>query len=258
MPEKQMRRLEINGGQVSETPHWRFQLPPVERGYADAQIDDYGRISQTHRWRSRCHFPWLPGVHLRLEARFSHSVDNLIGTAGFGFWNAPFGDPTLPWPALPQSVWFFFASPHSNLPLAESGPGQGWFASTIDATAVKAKTMIPLTPLVLLLNQSPRLRQWVWPLVRRQLGISFQPLPEDMIEWHAYELFWQKSGCEFRVDNKVLLQTPYAPRGPLGFVCWLDNQYLVLTTNGRFRWGVLPIKEPQWMEVKNLLITALN
>ena len=258
MSEKKWRRLEMNGGQVSEAPYWRFQLPPIEQGYGDAQIDDYGRIRQTHRWQFRSHFPWRPGVHLHLKARFSHAAGDLVGTAGFGFWNAPFGDPTIPWPALPQAAWFFYASEPSNLPLAKEGPGRGWFTATLDATTVQALTMIPVAPFILLLNQWPRLRRRCWPVIRRRLGISFQPLAVDMTAWHTYDLLWRDDGCEFRVDNNLIRQTPFAPRGPLGFVCWLDNQYMVLTVNGRFRWGILPTTETQWMEVKNLQITALD
>jgi hypothetical protein len=258
MSESQWRRLETNGGQVSEVPYWRFQLPPVKRGYADAQIDDYGRTRQTDRWRPRRHYPWLPGVHLHLQAQFSHAAGQLRGTAGFGFWNAPFGDPTIPWPALPQAAWFFYASEPSDLPLAESGPGRGWFAATLDATTSRALIMAPWAPVVLLLNQWPRLRRHLWPMIRRQLGISFQPLSVAITEWHEYDLLWREDGCVFRVDGNPVLQTPFAPGGPLGFVCWLDNQYMVLTVNGRFRWGVLPVKETQWMEVKNLQITALG
>ncbi len=258
MNEGQWRQLELNGGSVRDGTSWRFQLPPLEKGYADAQIDDYGRIRQIHRWRPRRHYPWRPGVHMQLQARFSHAAGELRGTAGFGFWNAPFGDPTIPWPALPQAVWFFYASTPSDLPLAEKGVGRGWFAATLDATTWRAAAMVPLAPVVLLLNQWPRLRQFLWPIIRRRLGICFQPLPVDMTAWHEYDLLWRKNGCEFWVDKNPILQTPFTPRGPLGFVCWLDNQYMVLTVNGRFRWGILPTKETQWLEVKHLEIGTLD
>lgn len=258
MDDDRWRRLELNGGSVSSGTAWRFYLPPLAKGYADAQIDDYGRIRQTYRWRSRRHYPWRPGLQMHLQARFSHAAGDLQGTAGFGFWNAPFGDPTIPWPTLPRAVWFFYASAPSDLPLAEKGVGRGWFAATLDAATVQAAALMPLAPVVLLLNQWPRLRQSLWPMIRCQLGIGFQPLLVEMTNWHTYDLFWYNAGCEFRVDNNPILQTPFTPRGPLGFVCWLDNQYMVLTVNGRFRWGVLPIKEAQWMEVKNLQITDLD
>ncbi len=246
------RRLTINGGQVFDDPNWRFELPPVERGYANAQIDDYGR--QSDQKLSRRHYPWRPGVKLQLRARFSHSPDDLLGTAGFGFWNAPFGDPTVPWPALPQAVWFFYASAPSNLPLAATGPGRGWFASTLDATTRQALALIPAAPFVLLGNQFTKFRQWIWPFLRRRLGISFAPVVAAMTEWHEYELHWLPEGCEFFVDGALILRTPFSPRGPVGFVCWLDNQYMVLEGNGRFRHGILPIPQTQWMEVSDLAI----
>lgn len=252
------RRLELNGGQVKEQPYWTFRLPPVEKGYADAQIDDYGRVRQQNRWRSRRHYPWQPGVHLDLRAKFSHAAGDLRGTAGFGFWNAPFGDPTVPWPALPQAVWFFYASEPSNLPLAVDGAGRGWFVTTLDATTRQALMLLPTSPFVFLLNQFPRVRKTLWPGIRQRLGISFQRLAVGMTNWHRYELLWLNSGCEFRVDDEIVLRTPFSPRGPLGFVCWLDNQYMVLTPNGRFRWGVLPVLEEQWMAVNDLRITAVK
>lgn len=225
----------------------KLQLPVCQAGYADAQIDDYGE-------RRREDYPWRQGTQLRLRARFSHEADQLVGTAGFGFWNAPFGDPTVPWPALPQATWFFFGSAPNELPLAQAQPGQGWFAATLDATSWRAIRLIPLAPPVLLLNQLPCLRQKIWPWVQRQLQISFQPIRELMADWHDYQLIWRKSGCEFWVDGRLIHQTPFSPRGPLGFVCWIDNQFLVATPNGRFRWGTLPITTPQFLELDALQI----
>ena len=101
---KHFRKLEINGGVTIEGEIRRFYLPPVSGEYADAQLDDYGDCE------SRRFYPWRAPVRMRLKARFSHPVGGLAGTAGFGFWNAPFGDPSLPRPSLPQAVWFFYAS----------------------------------------------------------------------------------------------------------------------------------------------------
>lgn len=240
-----LRHLEINGGQVKTGHLLRCTLPAIMDGYADAQVDDYGG-------RTRRHYPWQPGISLSLQARFSHNRDALVGTAGFGFWNAPFGDPTVPWPALPQAVWFFFGSSPTDLPLASHGLGQGWFAATLDATTAQALLMAPLTPFVLLLNQITAVRRRLWPWVQQRLGISFAPINVAMREWHDYRLLWQPEGCHFFVDNQLLLQTPHSPRGPLGFVCWLDNQFMVVRADGRFRWGTLPVTTKQWLEVQNL------
>jgi hypothetical protein len=92
----------------------------------------------------------------------------------------------------------------------------------------------------------------LWPAVRRRLGIDAAFLGVDMREWHDYALQWRPAGCRFAVDGQIVLDTSFAPRGVLGFVCWLDNQYLALTPRGRFRAGTLLTTEPQWMEVADL------
>lgn len=258
------RRLELNGGEVrgerpSAAAPLQFYLPPTSQGYADAQIDDYGP-QPGQRWQSRRHYPWRPGVRLTVQARFSHPAGVLLGTAGFGFWNAPFGDPTIPWPALPQAAWFFYGSPPNNLPLAERGPGRGWFAATLDVTTWRAKALAPLALPVLLLNQIGPLRRRLWPWVRQRLGIAFAPILHSttMTTWRTYRLDWLPQGCRFAVDGRLLLQTSHSPQGPLGFVCWLDNQYLILTPRGRFGWGTLKTAEPQWLELAQLSLETIG
>lgn len=248
------QRLEMNGGSVQALGDvWRFVLPSKTQGYADAQVYDYGRFPPHRRT-----FPTLPGTRLKLAARFSHDAQNLLGTAGFGFWNAPFADPSLKWPALPQATWFFFASEPNDLPLAPAGAGRGWFAATLDATTPQALAWAPAAPVVLLLNQIPGIRKRLWPSVQQSLGISYAQLDLDLREWHQYELHWQQTGCQFRVNGTTILETEHCPRGPLGFVCWIDNQYMVATANGRFRWGTLSTAETQWMEIKNCTIESAN
>lgn len=247
------RRLEINGGRVhteKEISDWRLTLPPVRQGYANAQIDDYGQPGGPH-------FRWQPGTSLSLQARFSHSREALAGTAGFGFWNAPFGPGTGPWPRLPQAAWFFYAAEPGDLPLAPvDRPGRGWFAATIDAGSPRALAWAPLAPPVLLLNQFSALRRRLWPLVRRSLGISFAPVNADMTAWQQYELVWRKEACFFRVGGRPVLQIPFAPRGPLGFVCWIDNQYLVATIRGRLGWGTVHYDEEQWLRIRQLQVRS--
>lgn len=236
--------LSIQGGRVEDGPPLRLTLPPTARGYADAQVDDY-------HGRRRRDYLWRPGTELRLRARFSHPAGELVGTAGFGFWNAPFGDPTVGGPALPQAAWFFYASAPTDLPLAPAGPGRGWFAATLDAASGRALSLIPLAPAVLALNQSWWFRQRLWPAVQRRLSISYAQLDGDLTQWHDYQLLWRPQGCLFIVDGREVLRTRHSPRGPLGFVGWLDNQYLVATPRGRLAWGTLPTAAEQWLELEN-------
>ena len=59
-----------------------------------------------------------------------------------------------------------------------------------------------------------------------------------MTTWHTYVLDWGTERAEFRVDGETVLEGAPAPRGPLGFVMWLDNQYMVVTPWGRLGWGL--------------------
>ncbi|MCB0010771.1 MAG: hypothetical protein KDE34_02695, partial [Anaerolineales bacterium] len=216
----ELRQLEIGGGKVTESVAGAvLQLPAGATRYADAQLDDYGG----HRRRD---FPWQPGTRLYLRARFNLPPADFVGTAGFGFWNAPFGDPTTPWPALPRAAWFFYGSPPNDFPLRPVGPGRGWFAGTIDATTPRALSLAPAAPAVLLLNRWPTFRARFWPRIQRRLGISFQPLALDWGAWHEYELTWEREQTTFRVDGQPVLAGAPSPGGPLGFVCWVDNQFL--------------------------------
>lgn len=242
------RKLEINGGRVEHGKRYLLKLQAGYPGYSDAQIDDYGG-------RRRKDFLWEPGTNLSLRAKFSHSKSDLVGTAGFGFWNVPFGDPTVFWPALPRAVWFFYASHPSDLPLAKKGPGRGWFVSTIDAMSLAAIYLAPFTLPIVLLNHISRVRNWLWPIVQERLKISFSELENSMTQWHFYQLEWGKAGCRFWIDNNLIASTNLTPKGPLGFVCWIDNQYLCLTNTGRLRWGTLSVPQEQWLEVEDLQIS---
>ena len=244
-----MKKLEINGGFVEHksTNNYLLSLPATSNGYADTQIDDYGLDEHSKQSPG---FLWKPGTRMALKARFSHNADSLIGTAGFGFWNAPFGDPTVQRPALPQATWFFFGSPPTDLPLALNKPGRGWFAATLDAGTASALMMIPIAPMVLLLNQFKGIRQRIWPKIQRRLGMSYAQIDVDITQWHTYRLEWRRDGCAFYVDDVCVLETEQSPRGPLGFVCWLDNQFMVAKANGRFASGTLITQQTQWLEVE--------
>ncbi len=237
--------MEINGGRVSSGPPQHLEIPASKPGYINAQLDDYHGLRRNE-------YSWNPGAHLSIRARFSHSSAELQGTAGFGFWNAPFGDPSVPWPAFPRSVWFFFASAPNNLPLPLAGPGRGWFTSTIDARASRSGPVLPLAPAILILHQFKAFRSRLWPWLRNRFSISFRPIKANLEEWHTYDLSWKPNKCEFRVDEELVHRTSHSPIGPLGFVCWIDNQYIVATPRGRVGWGAIKLRQDQWMEIDNL------
>lgn len=228
---------------------FRLELSATADQYSDAQLDDT-------TGRPRRNYRWSPPVRLSLRARFSHPSDRLIGTAGFGFWNVPFGPGLCQLPALPRAVWFFFGSRPHDVALAHGVPGHGWKAACLDASRPAALAWAPLTPFVLLAMQSAVVYRRLWPGIQRALGVHEAIIPVDLREWHYYALDWIPGGASFRVDGKVVLSCDDAPDGPLGFVAWMDNQYAIATPRARFGWGLLNVPEPQWLEIADLRVKA--
>jgi hypothetical protein len=216
--------------------------------YSDAQLDDYHALP-------RRRFRWRPPLRLTVRARFSHPAGALRGTAGFGFWNDPFMMTGARLPSLPRAVWFFYASPPSDMALATGVPGHGWKAAAIDAWRPRALLLAPLAPPALLLVRRPSLYQRLWPGIQRALAVSETLLTMDMTAWHDYALDWGIERAEFSVDGTPVLCAAPSPGGRLGFVMWLDNQYMVATPQGRFGWGLLDAPGEQWLEVERLEIT---
>lgn len=219
-------------------------------GYSNAQIDDYQGLP-------RRRFLWRPPLRLTVRARFSHAAGGagagLRGTAGFGFWNDPFLMTGPRIPTLPRAAWFFYASPPSDMKLDLHVPGHGWKAATIDAMQPAALILAPLALPALLLMKRPALYRKLWPSIQRALKVAEAEVDTDMTEWHTYDLDWSEARVSFYLDGQPLLDAP-SPRGPLGFVMWLDNQFMVATAQGRFRWGLLDAPGRQWMEIEHLSI----
>jgi hypothetical protein len=221
------------------------------RRYTDAQIDDYQGLP-------RRRFPWRPPLRLTVRARFSHPAangpDGLLGTAGFGFWNDPFLMTGARLPALPRAIWFFQASPPSNMKLALETPGYGWKAATIDTHRPIALPLALLAlPAAALMNVRSLYRT-LWPPIQRAMRVREALIPVDSTAWHTYVLDWGTTSAQFSVDGAVPLLEAPSPAGPLGFVLWVDNQYMVVTPWGRLAWGLLEIEGRQWLEVEQLSI----
>jgi hypothetical protein len=214
-----------------------------------AQVDDYeGLPRRRHLWR--------PPLTMRVRARFSHPAGELSGTAGFGFWNDPFLMTGLRAPALPRALWFFYASSPSNMKLDIGTPGHGWKAATLDAGRPAALLWAPLAFLLVpLMNVRPLYRA-IWPPIQRALCICENAIETDMTAWHTYLLEWRTERVRFEVDGQTVAACHTSPRGPLGFVMWLDNQSLVATPWGRLRYRWLEAPGRQWMEITDLSIAS--
>jgi hypothetical protein len=264
-PGPRWRRYVVGKGGLEPTGSTlRFVISDAtSRQYSDAQIDDYQGLP-------RRRFLWRPPLRLTMRACFSHPAvtrltgpvlseaegphAGLRGTAGFGFWNDPFLMTGARMPALPRALWFFYGSPPSNMKLDLHTPGYGWKAATIDALCPAALLLAPLAPLAVPLMNLRPLYRVLWPLIQRALHVREAAVMVDMTEWHTYSLEWGLARARFSVNGESVLEDAPSPRGPLGFVMWLDNQYMVVTPWGRLGWGLLDMPGRQWMEVERLTI----
>ena len=223
------------------------------RSYTNAQIDDYQGLA-------RRDFRWRPPLRMEVRARFSHGsagLNGLNGTAGFGFWNDPFFMTGSRMPTLPRAIWFFYASQPSNMKLDLHTPGYGWKAATIDTMRPHALPLTLLAPAVILLMNFRPFYRAVWPTIQRAVNVKEAVIDAQTTEWHTYAIEWRREFAQFMVDGRTLLKDAPSPGGPLGFVMWLDNQYMVVTPWGRVGWGLLDIPGCQWMEVDRLTIEKL-
>ncbi|MBL8165717.1 MAG: family 16 glycosylhydrolase [Anaerolineae bacterium] len=242
------RVTEIGAGVVEFTPgaaHLRLPAGLTE-GYHDAQISDYA---------GRADFRWRPPARMTVRAHFRG--DALRGTAGFGFWNHPFvpGERGF---RLPQTAWFFFGAPPGDIALAQGVPGAGWKAATLDATRSAFLLLAPTAPLGFLLMRVPMLYRCLWPLAQRAVGVSECLLdPALMHTTHEYRLDWERDHITFYVDGAPIHRTPSAPRGPLGFIAWIDNQYAIVTPQGRFGFGVSRVEQEQVLMLENVRVEGL-
>lgn len=219
------------------------------RQYSNAQIDDYEGLP-------RRRFPWRPPLRLTVRARFSHPPGELSGTAGFGFWNDPFLMTEARVPMLPRALWFFYGSPPSDLKLDLDAPGHGWKAATIDALRPISFLLAPLALPAALLMNIRALYHALWPPIQRALNVQEASIDQPMTDWHTYVIEWGEERATFAVDGEAVLEDAPSPRGPLGFVMWIDNQYMVVKPWGRFGWGLLEAPGRQWLEVDQLMIEA--
>lgn len=232
----------------------RLTIPPISHGYTNAQLDDY-------QGKSRAQFPWRPPVRLSLEARFIG--DKLDGTAGFGFWNAPFGGGGLGrggrLPVLPAAAWFFFGGDSNNMAFAKGVSGWGWKAAGIHAHHAAGYSLMAGAPLGFLLMRSRALYRRIWPMLEGVLGISERELPVSLMrEWHHYNIEWGKDEILFRIDNEIVHKADTQIGLRLGLVIWIDNQYLVATPTGKLRFGNVALTEAQHLEICGLEVEELT
>lgn len=244
-----MNELLIRGGRIErEGERLLLSVPPTRHAYTNAQLYNYHGLR-----RSR--FPNQPPLKMKVRARASHTAP--LGTLGFGFWNDPFtllGGGVL---AAPNVVWFFYASPPSDMALAEGVPGWGWKAATLNTGRAPSLLLAPAALAAIALTRVPGLGRPVMNAARRVAQARESLLGDvSLTDWHAYELEWQTESVVFRVDGVERLRSSAPPRGPLGFVTWIDNQYAIASREGKFGFGLCDTPDEQWLELDALKLES--
>jgi len=224
---------------------WHLEIPSGPGGtYRWAQLDDYLSLA-------RRDFAWRLPVSLSLRARVSAA--DLPGTWGFGFWNDPFSvslgvkGTARYLPTLPNAAWYFYAGIPNYLAFRDTHPAQGFLAATFHSPDLTGPLLA--APLLLLPSTARMLRRAAGQVV----GEDGTIVPVDSTGWHVYRLRCNEQQAVFEVDGCPVLSTAVVPRGPLGLVIWIDNQYAAFPPNGKISMGTSP--NPQaWMEVQDLAV----
>lgn len=239
-----LQLVEQGSGRVESLGDGAYSLqisPQTANSYANAQVADYvdrRGLSQS----APC--------EMELYARFDGIP---AGTAGFGFWNAPYGARVTDL-RLPNAAWFFFASSHSNMPLATGRKANGWKAAVFAPRLPLFLPLLPIAPLGFLLMRVPSLHRALWPVGQHALGVSEYDIPANlMYERTQYRLRWLSDRTEFYINGALVL-TAGSPRGRLGFIAWIDNQYAVVAPQGHFGGGTVDIAGDQRLTIDGLTI----
>lgn len=232
-------RIAVGAAEVQLDGRLRLLLRSAQTGgLALAQLDDY-------LIRPRQRYLWAPPLVVELRARFSHPGGHFLGTAGFGLWNNPAPLWSTGMEIRPNWIWFYYASPQSTLSLLP-GPPHGFKAAAVCGGSGGRLAMTVNTALLKV------------PALCRRLGRNRLPalemtLPNElMADWHDYRLAWLPGHVCFQVDGISVLETQYAPPGPLAFVAWVDNNYAAIDGRGALQVGHLAIEQPQWLELERL------
>ena len=242
-------RFAIGHAEIEREPGIiRFVVDGAEDGQlSDAELDD-------HRTVPRHNLPWKPPLRMTVRARLSHSSKEMFGTAGFGFWNDPFdwvGNVQTP----PNALWFFYASPQSDMAFARNVRGNGWKAATLNGGKVDRLTMA----LGNFIFQLPGMSKIVFHLADLRINAHEKILDDvTMTEWHTYRIDWQAREAIFFVDDVEVFRAPNPPSVPLGFVALVDNNATTMGPGRDFSFSRISVPQRQWMELSRVCIEPLT
>lgn len=232
---------------VTSTKHgWRLGIDSGDsQHYRDAQLDNYSQLAR-HKFPHRA---------LSLSLRAKASSISPAGTWGFGLWNDPFGlslnfgKNPFRLPALPNAVWFFYASEQNYLSFTKDKPAQGFLAQTFRSP--KFHLLLILAGLVL-----PFSRKKSRNLLSKVIKEDALSLSVDVTQWHRYRLEWNAKRVVWYVDDAQVFESAISPNPPLGIIIWIDNQYAAFTPEGKIAFGVLAGKD-EYLEVEDVVISEI-
>ena len=251
----QMR--EVHLGKVTGDPEGGYQLeiPAIDtKTYLLAQLDDYMDLSRTK-------FPHQPPLRLKLEARTVGC--DLQGTFGFGLWNDPFSFGLGPagmsklLPVLPNVAWFFYGSSQNHLTLRDDQPADGFHVKTFRSPLIPSVFSLFALPMLPFIFFHPTAR-WIRKLLRIFIKEESQAIAIDTGQWHVFSLEWWADHVIFKIDESWIFRSTTAPKGKLGLVIWVDNQFLRFDPKGKLSMGTLKTHSPQIMEFRNIEINSLR
>ena len=109
---------------------------------------------------------------------------------------------------------------------------------------------IPLLPLLLIPLTGKLLR----PLLRSFIKDDNKSLNLDATRWHKYEILCGYDKVEFIVDDNTVHTSTVVPKGRLGCVLWIDNQYAAYPPNGKVSFGILKTEKTEWLDLSEISI----
>ncbi len=226
----------------------RFVVDGAEDGkLSDAELDD-------HRTAPRHKLAWKPPLRLTVRARMSHCGGEMLGTAGFGFWNDPFdwvGNVQVP----PSALWFFYGSPQNDMSFVRGVRGHGWKAAMLNGGRSNKLEMA----LGNFIFRLPGMSKLVFALAELRVSAHEKILDEvAQTEWHAYCIDWLEREAAFFVDGVEVMRAPSPPQVPLGFVAWVDNNAASIGPGREFGFNRIAVPQRQWMELSRVKIETLN
>ena len=262
---------------------WRLEIPAGPAGkYRLAQLDNYRKslplsAPSTLRLCCRVSPPFHPPIFAQSNSAPEENKagrkwgerGGLPGTWGFGFWNDPF---TLSLglqgtkrrlPVLPNAGWFFHASKANHLslrPPAPAGgpqggfPAQGFLAQSFSSPKIPSLLLAPGLLTLPLLGWKPSAK-WIRAIAGKIIHEDAARLELDVTQWHEYQLKWSSDRVEYFVDGQTVFETAVSPKGPLGLVIWIDNQFASFTPDGQIKAGTEANPVPAWMEITDVVIS---